>query len=140
MSSQRFRIQLHTFHYQLFSTELPPGRRQATLRYLSVSKASPLSLRFRRNRLVAFIAAITLIVGLCAFSAHGFGDRVHDNGHCDECVHFSGTAGSPSHATVVGKPVLVVRAPIERPEIIRCARRRVGTQLPRAPPASFESI
>jgi hypothetical protein len=99
-----------------------------------------LSTRLRRNRLVALIAAITLIVGLAAYSAHGYADRPHENGHCDLCVHFSGTAGSPAHATVVGKPVLVVRASLERPGIIRCARRRVGTQLPRAPPAPVELI
>jgi hypothetical protein len=97
----------------------------------------PLSTRLRRNRLVAFIAALTLIVALGAYSAHGLADRGHDNGHCDLCVHFSGTAGSPAHASVVGKPVLVVRAPLERPESIRSARRRVGTQLPRAPPDSL---
>jgi hypothetical protein len=99
-----------------------------------------LSRRLFRIRLVAFVAAITLIVALGAFSAHGFGDRAHENGHCDLCVHFSGTAGSPAQATVVGKPVLVVRAPLEHPEIIRSARRRVGTQLPRAPPDSSELI
>jgi hypothetical protein len=99
-----------------------------------------LSTRLRRNRLVALIAAITLIVGLAAYSAHGYADRVHENGHCDLCVHFSGTAGSPAHASVVGKPVLVVRAPLERPGIVRSARRRVGTQLPRAPPAPLELI
>jgi hypothetical protein len=97
-----------------------------------------LSTRLLRIRLVAFIAAITLIVALGAYSAHGFGDRVHDNGHCDLCVHLSGTAGSPAQATVVGKPVLVVRVQLESPEIIRSARRRVGTQLPRAPPVPSE--
>ena len=91
----------------------------------------------RRNRLVAIIAALTLIVALSAFSAHGFGSGGHDNDHCDLCVHFSGTAGSPAQITVAGKPVLVVRAPIERPEIVRPARRRVGTQLPRGPPDSL---
>ncbi|HEY0342991.1 MAG TPA: hypothetical protein VGC34_19470 [Steroidobacteraceae bacterium] len=99
-----------------------------------------MSKRLIRLRLVAFIAAFTLIVALGAFSAHGFAERAHDNGHCDLCVHFSGTAGSPSQATAVGKPVLAVRAPLERPEIIRSARRRVGTQLPRAPPGSFSEL
>jgi hypothetical protein len=97
-----------------------------------------LSTRLRRNRLVALIAAVTLIVALGAYSAHGFLDRVHDNGHCDLCVHFSGTAGSPAAAAIVGKPVLVVRAPLERPGIIPSLRRRVGTQLPRAPPVALE--
>jgi hypothetical protein len=98
-----------------------------------------LSTRLRRIRLVAFIAAFTLIVALGAYSAHGLAGRGHDNGHCDLCVHFSGTAGSPAHASVVCKPVLVVRAPLERPEIIRSARRRVGAQLPRGPPDSLLS-
>jgi hypothetical protein len=97
-----------------------------------------LGTRLRRNRLVAIIAAVTLIVAVGAYSAHGFLDRVHGNGHCDLCVHFSGTAGSPAHVSAVGKPVLVVRAPLEPPGIIRCARRRVGTQLPRAPPVALE--
>jgi hypothetical protein len=99
-----------------------------------------LSTRLLRIRLVAFIAAITLIVALGAYSAHGFSERGHENGHCDLCVHFSGTAGSAAHATVVGKPVLVVRAPLESPEVIRSARRRVGTQLPRAPPADSPEL
>jgi hypothetical protein len=99
-----------------------------------------LRVRFRHNRLVALLAALTLTVALCVYSAHGLADRGHENGHCDLCVHFSGTAGSPAQATVVGKPILAVRTPIERPGIIRSARRRVGTQLPRAPPDSFELI
>ena len=95
-----------------------------------------MSTRQFRNRLVAVVAAITLIVGLCAYSAHGFADRAHENGHCDLCVHFSGAAGSPAHAVVVGKPVLTVRAPVERREIIRAERRRIPTLLPRGPPDS----
>ena len=97
-----------------------------------------MSTRQFRNRLVAFVAAITLIVGLCAYSAHGFGDRAHENGHCDLCVHFSGAAGSPAKATVVGKPVLTGRVPVERPEVIRAERRRIPTLLPRGPPDSSE--
>jgi hypothetical protein len=100
----------------------------------------PLSTRLLRIRLVAFFAAITLIVALSAYGAHGYAERGHDNGHCELCVHFSGTAGSPAQVTVVGKPVLTVRVPLARPEIIRSARRRVGTQLPRAPPTSPEVI
>jgi hypothetical protein len=36
--------------------------------------------------------------------------------------------------------VLVVRAPLERAGIIPSFRRRVGTQLPRAPPVDLELI
>jgi hypothetical protein len=106
----------------------------------STGGSPEVSTRLRRNRLVAFIAAITLIIGLCAYSAHGFGDRAHENGHCDECVHFSGTAGSPAHASPVGKPILVARVPVLRPDVIRSARRRVATQLPRGPPDSVDLI
>ena len=93
-----------------------------------------MSTRLRRNRLVALIAALTLVVGLYAYSAHGFADRVHENGHCDLCVHFSGTAGSAAQAAPAGKPVLVALVPLERRAAPRCARRRVGTFLPRGPP------
>jgi hypothetical protein len=99
-----------------------------------------LSTRLRRNRLVALIAAVTLIIGLYAYSAHGFGERVHENGHCDLCVHFSGTAGSPTQAFPVGKPVLVVRAPVERRTAVPIARRRVVSLLPRGPPDSLALI
>lgn len=99
-----------------------------------------MSTRLRRNRLVALVAAITLIVALGAYSTHGFLDRVHENGHCDVCVHFSGTAGSPAHASPIGKAVLVVRAPLERAGIVPSFRRRVGAQLPRAPPVDLDLI
>jgi hypothetical protein len=99
-----------------------------------------LSTRIRRNRLVAFIAALTLIVALGAYSAHGLSERGHDNVHCDLCVHFSGTAGSPAQAALIGKPLLAVRVPLEWAETIRSARRKVGIHLPRAPPARLELI
>ena len=99
-----------------------------------------MSTRRFRIRLVAFFAAISLIVALSAYGAHGYAERGHDDGHCELCVHFSGTAGSPVHAAVAGKPVLTVRVPLERPEAHFCARRRVGTQLPRAPPALLDLI
>jgi hypothetical protein len=99
-----------------------------------------LSTRLLRIRLVAFFAAITLIVALGAYGAHGYAERGHENGHCDLCLHFSGTAGSPAHATIIGKPVLTVRVPLAPPEIILQARRRVGPQLPRGPPADSHLI
>jgi hypothetical protein len=88
----------------------------------------------RRNLLIALVAAIMLVGATGVYSAHGYGDRGHDNGHCDLCVHFSGTAGSPGHAVVVGKPVLVVRLPVEPPSVILPHRREAGTHLPRGPP------
>lgn len=126
-------------HYAAFiishcGTGCSPGNGRLRLTLLQRVVPLLLSKRLFRNRLVAFVAAITLIVGLFAYSAHGFGDRAHENGHCDLCVHFSGAAGSPVQATVVGKPVLTVRVPVERPEVVRAERRRIPTQLPRGPP------
>jgi hypothetical protein len=95
--------------------------------------------RSRRNLLIALVAAIMLIGATGVYSAHGFGDRDHDNGHCDLCVHFSGTAGSPGHAVVVGKPVLVVRIPLTPPTLILSHRRESGAHLPRGPPSSSQT-
>jgi hypothetical protein len=88
---------------------------------------------------VALIAAL-LLVELSAYSAHGFADRTHDNGHCDLCVHISGTAGSPAVAAVVAKPLLALRVPLALPEIIRAGPRRLATHLPRGPPTTPELI
>ena len=88
----------------------------------------------RRNRLVAFVAACTLIVCAAVYSAHGIGDRGHEHAHCDLCVHFSGSAGSPAHATLIGKPVLVVRVAPARPGVLLPTRSPLGIHLPRGPP------
>jgi hypothetical protein len=97
-----------------------------------------LSIRSRRNRLVALVAAIALIVAASVYTAHGFGERVHDEVHCVLCAHFSGTGGSPSPAVVVGKPVLVMWVPLAQPQSILPVRRKASTHLPRAPPLLLE--
>jgi len=89
-----------------------------------------LSTRLLRIRLVAFVAAITLIVALGAYSAHGYGEREHDNGHCDLCVHFSGTAGSPAHATVVGSPY---SSYVPRSSARRSSAPRAAASAPNSP-------
>jgi hypothetical protein len=93
-----------------------------------------LSTGLRRNRLAAVLAACALIACSAAYSAHGLGDRSHEHGHCDVCVHFSGCGGSSPHAVAIGKPVLVVRVAPTRPEIILPTRSPVGKHLPRGPP------
>jgi len=89
---------------------------------------------FRRHRLLALVAACALIACAAAYSAHALGDRSHEHSHCDVCVHFSGSAGSPAHAKVIGKPLLVVRVAPTRPEIHLPTRSPVGNHLPRGPP------
>ena len=88
----------------------------------------------RRNRRLAHLAACALIVCTAAYSVHGFTDRSHEHSHCDLCVHFSGSTGSPAQPKVVGKPVLVVRVAPSRREIVLPTRSPVGVHLPRGPP------
>jgi hypothetical protein len=85
--------------------------------------------------MVALVAACALIACAAVYSAHGLDDRSHQHSQCDVCVHFSGCAGSPQHATAIGKPVLVVRVAPRRPEIILPTRSPVGHHLPRGPPS-----
>jgi hypothetical protein len=96
-----------------------------------------LSVGLRRNRLVALVAACTLIMCAAAYSAHGLADRSHEHSHCDVCLHFSGCAGSPPPAAVISKPVLVVRVAPTRPEIILPMRSPLGVHLPRGPPTDL---
>jgi hypothetical protein len=93
-----------------------------------------LSTGLRRNRLLAVVAACALIVCTAAYSAHGLTDRSHQHSHCDLCVHFSGSAGSPAQPKIVGKPVLVSRVVPSRREIVLPARPLMGNHLPRGPP------
>lgn len=93
-----------------------------------------------RRSLVALLAAVALIAVSGLYAQHDLGDRTHEQGHCDLCSHLSGTAGSPSHAVVPGKPVLVVhRVPLAS-TIVLPTRRKAGTHLPRGPPHSLELI
>ena len=93
-----------------------------------------LSRTLRRNRLVALVATCALIVCSAVFSAHGLGDRAHEHEHCDLCVHFSGSAGSPAQAKVVGKPVLVVRAILALPTVFCPVAAAFRAHRPRGPP------
>ncbi len=99
-----------------------------------------LSKALRRNRLVALLVACALIACTAVYSAHDLGDRSHEHEHCDLCVHFSGSAGSPAHAKVVGKPVLVVRTAPIPPQLFVHTRSPVGLPLPRGPPLKPEVI
>ena len=99
-----------------------------------------MSTGFRRNRLLALVAACALIACSAVYSAHGLDDRSHQHSQCDVCVHFSGCAGSPPHTTAIGKPLLVVRVPAARPQIVLPTRSPVGNHLPRGPPPSLTVI
>jgi hypothetical protein len=93
-----------------------------------------LSRTLRRNRLVALVATCALIACSAVYAAHGLGDRAHEHEHCDLCVHFSGSAGSPAQAKVVGKPVLVARVLLALPSFLLPVAAACRAHLPRGPP------
>jgi hypothetical protein len=86
------------------------------------------------RQLVALAAACALIACTAVYSAHALGERAHEHGHCDLCVHFSGSAGTPSQAKLVGKPQLTVRAVSFPQQILLPRRSPVGENRPRGPP------
>jgi hypothetical protein len=94
---------------------------------------------FRHNRLVALIALLALLFASSAYVVHGLEHdkplSTHNAAHCDLCLHFSGTAGAPSHPVVNGRPPVAAVAPAT-PEILRFESYEHPThRLPRAPPA-----
>ena len=89
----------------------------------------------RRNQLVAIFATLALIVCAAVYSAHGLGDRAHEHEHCDLCVHFSGSAGTPAQVKIVGKPALVGTLAAIPTSSVQPARPPGGPHLPRGPPA-----
>jgi hypothetical protein len=93
-----------------------------------------LSTALPRHRLIVLITACALIACAAVYSAHGLGDRNHEHSHCDLCVHFSGSAGSPAKATLASKPVLVVRVAPAPPQLRLPTRSPAGRYLPRGPP------
>jgi hypothetical protein len=96
-----------------------------------------LSKAHSRRYVTALIAAIALIAVSALHSRHDLGNRLHEQqGHCDLCLHLSGTAGSPACPALLGKPVLVVRVVLTPEEILVHSRRKAGIYLPRGPPHS----
>lgn len=107
----------------------------ATLAHSVKWIVSSLRTALPRNRLIVLITAFALIACAAVYSAHGLGDRSHEHSHCDLCVHFSGSAGSPAKATPGSKPLLVVRIAPAPPEQRVPTRSTAGQHLPRGPPA-----
>jgi hypothetical protein len=94
----------------------------------------PVSTALPRNRLLVLVTAIALVACAAVYSAHGLGDRNHEHSHCDLCVHFSGSAGSPAKATLASKPVPTDRVAPAPPELFIPTRSATGEHLPRGPP------
>jgi hypothetical protein len=95
--------------------------------------------RFRHKGVLALFALVALLFATTAYVAHGYQHELagspHTIAHCDLCLHFSGTAGTPTHTDLVGKPPLEAFTPavVETPRF--GSRRHPTNRLPRAPPA-----
>jgi len=91
----------------------------------------------RSNRRIAFFAVAALLFASTAYLAHGYGDAAqpHKSAQCELCLHFSGTAGAPTAAAVMGKPVLAMRQPVVRARPVFPFQRNVDSRLPRGPPS-----
>lgn len=95
--------------------------------------------RFRHNRAIALFALIALFFATTAYVAHGYEHDIssspHSVAHCDLCLHFTGTAGTPAGADVVGKPPLEALAPtvVEVHDVL--SQAHPTNRLPRGPPS-----
>jgi hypothetical protein len=93
----------------------------------------------RHNRLVALLALMALLFASTAYVVHGFAPEKplsqHSLGHCDLCAHFSGTAGTPDHATFEGRPPVAASAPTSVVTVRFASYEHPTHRLPRAPPA-----
>ena len=97
----------------------------------------PMSSTLRRNRLLAIVAAIAMIVVICGYASHDLGDRPSQSCHCDWTMHFTGVAGSAPHPVPIVKPVLaawLMRAPAAT---VPRSVRRLRAHLARGPPLAL---
>ena len=93
-----------------------------------------MSSTLRRNRLLAIVAAIAMIVVICGYASQTQADGSSHTCHCDWTMHFTGVAGSAPHPVPIVKPVLaawLMRAPVAAtPRTVR----RLRAHLARGPP------
>jgi hypothetical protein len=94
-----------------------------------------LSRSYRRNRLIAFIAAFAMIVVISGFTAHGFSSHGGDSDHCDWSVHFTGVAGSAPKPAPIARPVLAAWIAPSSMRVAAPSARRLRAHLARGPPA-----
>lgn len=95
-----------------------------------------MSTTLRRNRLIALVAAVAMVVVISAHTSQDLGARPSQSSHCDWAMHFTGVAGSAPHPVPVVKPALAGwRLPLLAQAAPRSALR-VRAHLARAPPAA----
>jgi hypothetical protein len=91
----------------------------------------------RRNRLIALVAAVAMVVGLCGYISHEPAGGAGPSGHCDWTVHFLGVAGSAPHPVPAVKPLLA--AWVMLPVAVAASRsgRKLRAHLARGPPGTL---
>jgi|SRR6185312_6801317 hypothetical protein len=97
----------------------------------------PTSLTLRRNRLIALVAAVAMIVVICGYASHDAAAGTGQSCHCDWTMHFTGMAGSAPHPVPLVKPIL---AGWRLPPVTAAAApgvRRLRAHLARAPPPTL---
>lgn len=96
-----------------------------------------MSTTLRRNRLIALVTAVAMVVVICGYASHDLGDRPSQSTHCDWSMHFTGVAGSAPLPVAIVKPV---PATWVRPSVAGTALRsvpRLRAHLARAPPVAL---
>jgi hypothetical protein len=93
-----------------------------------------MSLTLRRNRLIALVAAVAMVVVMCGYISHDPLGGSAQSCQCDWSVHFMGVAGSAPHPVPVVKPVLArwLVAPVAATD--PHGIRRLRAHLARGPP------
>ena len=89
-----------------------------------------------RNRLIALVAAVAMVVVICGYISHDLDGPSGHSCHCDWTMHFTGVAGSAPHPVPVVKPALATWL---RPAVAAIAPRsirRLRAHLARGPPAA----
>ncbi|HEX8758148.1 MAG TPA: hypothetical protein VF745_17560 [Steroidobacteraceae bacterium] len=96
-----------------------------------------MSSTLRRNRLVALIAAIAMVVVICGYSAQTQADGASHSCHCDWTMHFTGVAGSAPHPVPIVKPVLAAWRMQAPAAAVPRSVRRLRAHLARGPPSAL---
>ncbi|MGH8300598.1 MAG: hypothetical protein ACRET5_03930 [Steroidobacteraceae bacterium] len=91
----------------------------------------------RRNRLIALIAAVAMIVVICGYISHDPGATPSHSCHCDWTMHFTGVAGSAPHPVPVVKPVLAAWLMPGPATAMPRSLRRLRAHLARGPPLAI---
>lgn len=91
----------------------------------------------RRNRLLALVAAIAMVVAICGYTGHDPAAGAAHSCHCDWTMHFTGVAGSAPHPVPVVKPVLAGWRLLPVATAAPRSIRRLRAHLARAPPAAI---